>query len=88
MITVGTFEAKTKFSELLDKVERGEEVVVTRHGKAIARIVPEGSPSEAVNALAQRILARRRSIGERLRAGGDKPITTGEIRDWIDEGQH
>ncbi|CAD5266880.1 Antitoxin [Bosea sp. 62] len=42
MITVGAFEAKTKFSELLDRVERGEEVVITRHGKTVARIVPDG----------------------------------------------
>jgi prevent-host-death family protein len=38
MITVGAFEAKTKFSELLDKVEQGEEVVITRHGKVVARM--------------------------------------------------
>jgi prevent-host-death family protein len=38
-ITVGTFEAKTKLSELLDRVEQGEEVVITRHGKEIARLV-------------------------------------------------
>ena len=37
---VGAFEAKTKFSELLDRVERGEEIIVTRHGKPVARIVP------------------------------------------------
>ena len=42
MIIVGAFEAKTKFSELFDRVERGEEVVVTRHGKTVARIVPDG----------------------------------------------
>ena len=33
--------AKTHFSQLLDEVERGETLVITRHGKAIARIVPE-----------------------------------------------
>jgi len=38
--TVGTFEAKTKLSELLDRVEKGEEIVITRRGKEIARIVP------------------------------------------------
>ena len=37
---VGAFEAKTKFSELLDRVERGEEIIITRHGKPVARIVP------------------------------------------------
>jgi prevent-host-death family protein len=40
MITVGAYEAKTHFSELLKKVEQGETVTVTRHGVPIARIVP------------------------------------------------
>ena len=43
MITVGAFDAKTHLSSLLDKVEAGEEVLITRHGKAIARLVPEGA---------------------------------------------
>lgn len=34
-------DAKARFSELLTDVERGETVVVTRHGRAVARIVPE-----------------------------------------------
>ena len=45
MITVGAFEAKTKLSELLDRVERGEEVVITRHGKPIARLVAQDAPA-------------------------------------------
>lgn len=40
MITVGSFEAKTKLSELLDKVEAGETVTITRHGSPVARLVP------------------------------------------------
>jgi prevent-host-death family protein len=40
MLTVGAFEAKTHLSSLLERVERGEEVLITRHGKAIARLVP------------------------------------------------
>ncbi|HVH81264.1 MAG TPA: type II toxin-antitoxin system prevent-host-death family antitoxin [Stellaceae bacterium] len=39
MITVGAFEAKTHLSALLDQVARGEEVVITKHGKPIARLV-------------------------------------------------
>jgi prevent-host-death family protein len=34
-------EAKTRLPQLLDEVERGETIVITRHGRAIARIVPE-----------------------------------------------
>jgi len=39
MTTVGTFEAKTHLSSLLDRVAAGEDVVITRHGKPIARLV-------------------------------------------------
>jgi prevent-host-death family protein len=39
MITVGTFEAKTNLSMLLDRVAAGEEVVITKHGKPVARLV-------------------------------------------------
>ena len=40
VLTVGSFEAKTHLSSLLERVERGEEVLITRHGKAVARLVP------------------------------------------------
>jgi prevent-host-death family protein len=40
MKTVGIFEAKRQLSTLLDQVERGEEIVITRHGRAVARLVP------------------------------------------------
>lgn len=39
-IVVGAFEAKTKLAELLDKVEAGDIVTITRHGKAVARLTP------------------------------------------------
>lgn len=47
MITVGSFEAKTKLAELLDKVEDGEVVIITRRGKAVARLVPARSEEGA-----------------------------------------
>ena len=34
-VTVGAFEAKTKLSELLDRVEKGEEIIITRRGKPV-----------------------------------------------------
>ena len=40
MITVGAFEAKTHFSTLLERVAQGEEIVITRHGKPLARLIP------------------------------------------------
>ncbi|HTU54844.1 MAG TPA: type II toxin-antitoxin system prevent-host-death family antitoxin [Acetobacteraceae bacterium] len=39
MIVVGAFEAKTHLAALLDRVAAGEEVVITRHGKPVARLV-------------------------------------------------
>ncbi len=39
MLTVAAVEAKTRLSELLERVARGEEVLITRHGKPIARLV-------------------------------------------------
>jgi prevent-host-death family protein len=40
MREIGAFEAKNKLGTLLDWVENGEEVLITRHGKAVARLVP------------------------------------------------
>jgi len=39
MITVGAFEAKTHLSSLLERVAEGEEVLITKHGKPVARLV-------------------------------------------------
>jgi prevent-host-death family protein len=40
MATVGAFEAKTHLAQLLERVARGEEIAITRHGRPIARLVP------------------------------------------------
>ena len=40
MTEVGAFEAKTHLSSLLDKVGRGEEFLITKRGKPVARLVP------------------------------------------------
>ncbi len=46
MPTVGLAEAKAKLSELVDQVERGEEVVLCRYGKPVAKIVPMQEPAK------------------------------------------
>jgi antitoxin (DNA-binding transcriptional repressor) of toxin-antitoxin stability system len=38
---IGAFEAKNTLGALLDRVEKGEEIVITRHGKPVARMVRE-----------------------------------------------
>ena len=40
---IGAFEAKNKLGMLLDRVERGEEIIITRHGKPVARLVPNAA---------------------------------------------
>jgi prevent-host-death family protein len=82
-ISVGAYEAKVKLSELLDKVEHGEQVVITRHGKPIARLVPEGGHDVAkAMAAVEGLLA----IGKELAAQGVR-VTQDEIRAMRDEGR-
>jgi len=40
MNEIGAFEAKNTLGTLLDRVEQGEEIVITRHGRPVARLVP------------------------------------------------
>ena len=51
---VGAYEAKTHLSKLLEKVQAGEEITITKHGTPIARLVPvkkEASPEERLAAI-------------------------------------
>ena len=85
MSTVTALEAKTRFGELLDRVARGEEIVITRHDKPVARIIPEGGKSlEKVRQAVANMRALRAQMAQRK---GFKPITDKEIRDAINEGR-
>jgi len=44
MNAVSVYEAKTKLSELIDRAAAGEEVVIARHGRPVAKLVPYGGP--------------------------------------------
>jgi prevent-host-death family protein len=67
MREVGAFEAKNKLGQLLDLVERGEEIVITRHGKEVARLIP---PRTAFNRDQARAAIRRiRERVEKLKLG-------------------
>lgn len=82
---VSAFEAKTRFGELLDRVTRGEEIVITRHDKPVARIVPEGAQRlEDV----RRAVAGLRELQQRiaLRKGGVR-LSNREVRSAIEEGR-
>lgn len=77
--TVGAYQAKTHLAELLQKVEAGEEITITRHGTPIARLVPvrkkatAGERAAAVN--------RIQKLGQGLSLGGLK------IKDLVAEGR-
>jgi prevent-host-death family protein len=84
MSTVTALEAKTRFGELLDRVARGEEIVITRHDKPVARIVPEGQKSlDSV----RRAVESMRKMREEMKRKGFKPLTDKEIKDAINEGR-
>jgi prevent-host-death family protein len=71
--------AKAKFAELLDAVERGETIIITRRGEAIARIEPEAE-------------ARRKRVEEAFRRidairKQNLPVTLEELLEWKNEGR-
>lgn len=64
MREVQASEAKTHLPQLLDEVERGATVIITRHGRAIARLVPEAERRQVEIARAiESIRTRRRRTG-------------------------
>ncbi len=77
--TVGAYEAKTRFSELLERVEAGGEITVTRHGTPVAKLVPIKKELSAE----QRAEAIRRiqKLSAGLSLGGLR------IKDLIEEGR-
>jgi prevent-host-death family protein len=82
MHTVGSYEAKTHLPQLLERVEHGETITITRHGKPVARLVPavDSTPRPDVAATIAAMQAFQEQEGPTL--GGK--IT---IRDLIDEGR-
>lgn len=82
---VGMFEAKTRLSALVEEVEKGGTVVITRHGKPVAQLVraePELSQEEIAKRT-EALLALRKFANEvKINA------TPEEIKEWINEGRH
>ncbi len=64
MREVGAFEAKNRFGQLLDWVEAGESVAITRRGKIVAHLAPPRGAfdAEAARSAAERIRSRRRGV--------------------------
>jgi prevent-host-death family protein len=82
MREVGAFEAKNKLGQLLDLVERGEEVTITRHGKEVARLIP----ARPMRSREQARAALRR-IRERAEARKLGPFDWAEWKAYRDEGR-
>lgn len=84
MAKVSAFEAKTRFGELLNRVSEGEEVVITRHDKPIARLIPEGAPrSDDV----RRAVDGLRDLQQRIRRRSRAKLSRKDVRSAIDEGR-
>jgi prevent-host-death family protein len=64
---IGAFDAKTHLSELLDRVEKGEELVITRRGRPVARLVPA---IDAARTHAAEAVARLRALVAGTTLGG------------------
>jgi prevent-host-death family protein len=66
MEQIGVYEAKTHLASLLDRVEEGETVTITRHGKPVARLVPveagDDKAKERTRALAEEIRSTRKGF--------------------------
>jgi len=79
MREIGAFEAKNKLGTLLDWVANGEEVLITRRGKAVARLVPAEPGFDRAHArrAAQGIIEASRGVT----LGGLK------IKDLVNEGR-
>ena len=93
MHEIGAFEAKNTLGTLLDRVERGEEIVITRHGKAVARLVP--NTKRVDQSQAQAAFDRIRQRAQRLHKGPHKrnkrktsvPFDWSDLKKLRDEGR-
>jgi prevent-host-death family protein len=76
--TIGAYDAKTRLSELLERVARGETFVITRHGVPVARLGPvAGSPGRTIAEVVAEMLEARRGV----------TLGDASIRELIDEGR-
>ncbi len=78
MTEIGAFEAKTHLARLLDQVERGEAITITRHGRPVARLVPISGSSRDER---RRAIAQLKELRTRQTLGGLS------VRELIDEGR-
>lgn len=81
MERVGTYDARNRLSELIDMAERGEEVIITRHGKPVAKLVKAEADDDQVRraeAAVQWIFDNR----------GGNSLGDLSVKELIEEGRH
>ena len=77
--TVGSYDAKTRFSELLELAESGSEITITRHGTPVARLVPvrkQNTPEQ-----------RRTAIQEWRKVSQNLSLRGLTVRELLEEGR-
>jgi prevent-host-death family protein len=74
---IGAYQAKTHLPALLERVARGEQIVITKHGRPIARLVPIGHAGPD----------RRREAVERLKEFGKGRTLGVPVKQLIEEGR-
>ncbi|MFN7935771.1 MAG: type II toxin-antitoxin system prevent-host-death family antitoxin [Bryobacteraceae bacterium] len=85
MNTVTAFEAKTHMGKLLDRVANGEEIIITRHDKPVARIVPEGRAS--TEQLRETVLGLRALRAKIAGRKGTRRLSDREIKSAVNAGR-
>lgn len=78
MNSVGTHEAKTQLSKLLERVARGERFTITRHGRPVARLVP---PDRTSGMSAEEAVSELKSIRKGCTLGGIS------LREMVEDGR-
>lgn len=86
---IGSFEAKTKFAELLRRVQKGERIIITLHGKPVAEIGPPQQDTAGQDAAERQKRLDAAVEGLRnFRLSPDGPrLDQSEIRKMRDEGR-
>ena len=75
---IGAFDAKTKLSEILRKVEKGERFTITVRGRAVADVVPTQARNQrAIDEAVEQLLAMPKITG----------VSAETIKEWIEEGR-
>ena len=77
--TVGAYDAKTRFSQLLERVAAGEVITITRHGTPVARMIP-ASPSVSIE-------SRQAAINKMRELSAGHSLDGLKVQDLISEGR-